>query len=50
MGTICLANGQRQTTTLSYAISTMREKKLRTTHQKASRQLMGREQVSGPEN
>jgi hypothetical protein len=48
MGTTHSDNGQRQTATLNYEISTMRETTPRTTPQKTSRLLMGAEQVTGP--
>ena len=48
MDTTCSANGQRQTATLNYEISTMWETKPRTTPQKTSRLLMGVEQVTRP--
>ena len=47
MITTCWANGQRQTATPNYEMSTMWETKPRTTPQKTSRLLMGPEQVGG---
>ena len=48
MDTTCSANGQRQTATLIYEMSTMWETKTRTAHQKTSQLLMGPEQVTRP--
>jgi len=48
MGIMCLADGQRQTATLNYEISTMWETKPRTIPQKSSWLLMGPEQVKRP--
>jgi hypothetical protein len=49
MDTAYSANGQRQTATPSYEISTMWERKPRKTPQKNTGLLMGPEQVTGPE-
>jgi len=47
MDTACSVNGQKQTDTLNYEISTVWEMKPRTTPKKTSR--MGMELVTGPE-
>ena len=44
----CSANGQRQTATLNYEISTVWEKKPRTTTLRISRMLMGPEEITRP--
>jgi hypothetical protein len=49
MDTTCPANGQRQTATLNYGISTLWERKPRKTPQENSRLLMEPEQVTRPE-
>ena len=43
-----MENGQRQTATLNYEMSTMWETKTRMVHQKISRLFMGPEQVTRP--
>jgi hypothetical protein len=43
MDTTCSANGQRETATINYEISTMRITKPMTTPQKTSRLLIGQE-------
>ena len=48
MCTTCSANGQRQTATFNYEISTVWETMPRTTPQKTYRLLMGPEQVTRP--
>ena len=48
MATTCSANGQTQTATLNYEMSTMWETKSRATLQRTSRLLMEPEQVTWP--
>ena len=48
MDRTCLGNGQRQTNTLNYEISSMWETKPRMNPQKTSELLMGPEQVTRP--
>jgi len=48
MDKTCTENGERQTATLNYELSTIWETKTRTTPQKTSRLLMGPEQVTRP--
>ena len=48
VGTMCLANGQRQNTTFNHEISAMLETKSRTISQMTSRLLVWQEQVTRP--